>query len=355
VTLAKHIYACRFSLYVEMMRVDAALERSIFNTVRYFDIFGMPVTAVQIWRTLIITEAGAGVRWGGRHIWSLAAVQRALRVSPWLSQHVASAWGYFSLKHPAGKNVAEVQRAVRRRLARHVLAQRKWRILRRAARLLARLPLVRMIGVSGSLALWNTRAQSDLDLFIIVRRGRIWTARLLLLLATQLLGRRRKYWEGQAPDKVCLNHYITDDALAMSPDTRNVYTAMLYVQVVPLAGMPMYWRWREANESWLRRWLMYPPALRLRPRSYVRVGAAGRAVRRWLEGILLEPLGGSFERFAERIQRGAIVEHASRRQGWPRRWGRIKLSDVELAFHPDSEEPAVLRRFGQDPEQGSLL
>ena len=215
--------------------METMLERTIFNTLRYFDLFSMPVTAVQLWRSLIIDPDGsAGVRWGGQHVWPLSAVRQTLAQSPWLKERVASQWGYYALKQSVGESQGAMQRAVRQRLQRHVLAQHKWRIVRRAGRLLARLPLIRMVAVSGSLALWNTRQESDLDLFIVARRGRIWTARLLLLLATQLLGRRRKYWEGQAPDKICLNHYITDGGLSMPTAVRSLYTAMLYLHAVPL-------------------------------------------------------------------------------------------------------------------------
>jgi hypothetical protein len=328
----------------------STLERSIFDTLRYFDIFAMPVTAVQVWRSLVIDRTGSGVRWGGGRAWSLAAVQRALRESPWLAERTVACWGYFALRGSVPLGPDGAQAMVEDRLARHVIAQRKWRLARRAAWFLARLPLVRMIAVTGSLALWNTRPQSDFDLFVVARRGRIWVARLLLLLTTQLLGRRRKYWEGQAPDKVCLNHYITDDALVMPVEIRSIYTAMLYAHAVPLAGGRVYWRWREANGPWLRRWLMFPEAPRVLPRQYVRVGWVSRMLRGWLEGILLEPIGASCNRFAERIQRRAIAEH-----GRAVRRGRIKLSAVELAFHPDSKEAAVLQRFVQDPGQRALL
>lgn len=327
----------------------STLERPIFDTIRYFDILAMPVTAVQIWRALVVDASGTGVRWGGQHVVPLSQVRQTLTTSAWLRKRVVSCWGYWGVR--GADRQRNIGAYVRRRMARHVLAQRKWKILRWVAAVLARLPLVRMIGVTGSLALSNTRPQSDLDLLIVVRRGRIWTARLLLLLVVQLMGRRRRYWEGRAPDKVCLNHYIADDALTMAPAIRSVYTAMLYAHVVPLAGFSTFGHWRAANDVWLRRWLMYPEVPSLAPRQYIRVGASGRMIRRWVENLLLEPTGRALEKWAERVQRRTIAQHTRLRRGW----GRIVLSDTELAFHPDSKEPDVLHRFSEEYGQGRLL
>lgn len=339
----------------------AELEQPIFYTIRYFDIFGLPVTAVQIWRSLIVDRAGTGVRWHGRAAPSLKEVTDMLASSAWLKRRVAACWGYYCLTVAAERH-GGAEQYVRARLKRHRTAQGKWKIARRAARRLARLPLVRMVGVTGSLALSNTQADSDIDLLLVVRRGRIWTARMLLLLAAQLMGRRRTYDDRRAPDKLCLNHFITDDALAMSLGLRSVYTAVLYEHVVPLFGLAVWRRWRAANAVWIKRWLMYPAAPAVAPRQYVRVGAVGRRVRQWAEGWLLEPLGAAVERLAERWQRRAMVRHTARQGAgaWSggrlaARWGRVVLSPNELAFHPDSQAAVVLRRFNEEYGQGQLV
>lgn len=326
------------------------IEQSIFDTIRYFDIFEMPVTATQIWRSLVVDQSGTGVRWHGQQAVSLKQVNEALRQSEWLGEEIVSCWGYYGLKGSVGTRGGGRQRHVRRRLARHVLAQHKWKKARRVVRWLAPLPFVRMVGMTGSLALWHTRPQSDFDLFIVVRKGRIWIARLLLMLVAQLRGRRRKYWEREAPDKVCLNHYVTDDALTMVPRVRSLYTAMLYVRLVPLMGLDMYRRWLVANGTWMRRWLMYPAVPRLAGRQAVHVSGWARVIKRWVESLLLEPIGDVLERGAKRVQRRTILLHTR-----PGRGGRVAVSDTELAFHPDSKEAQVLHRFAEEYGQTQLL
>lgn len=328
-----------------------SLERAIFDTVRYFDVFSMPVTAVQIWRSLIVDGKGAGgVRWRGQHVLSLEQVKGMLRKSSWLSRELENCWGYYCLKQFTGKGKRSVQQYVKRRLNRHVLAQHKWKITRRVVWWLARLPYVRMIGVTGSLALNNTRRESDLDLLIIVKRGRIWTARFFILLVTQLTGRRRKYWDREAPDKICLNHYITDDAMIMSPDIHSLYTAVLYNLTVPLTGRKTYQLWRDENGAWLKRWLMYPVAPLLSSRHAVSVPAYFGRMKGWVEGFLSEPIGELLESGMEKMQRRVIWRH--KQSGWDR---RVHVSSQELAFHPNSKESQVLHKFKEEYGQGRLL
>lgn len=310
----------------------------------------MPVTAVQIWRSLVVTRSGTGVRWQGQRVVSLRQVRQALRESKWLKERTGSCWGYYCPRQAGSGSDGGARKYARRRLGRHILAQDKWKITRRVARLLAPLPFVRMIGVTGSLALAHTRPASDLDLFIIVRRGRIWTARLWLLLVTQLAGRRRKHWNEEAPDKICLNHYIVDSSLTMAVEIRNLYTAVLYARAIPLTGLSMYRHWIAANGQWMRRWLMYPAAPILAGRQAVKTPRLARLMQHWVESLLLEPMGGGLEWAAEKVQRRTMLLHTE-----PGRAGRVVVSDRELAFHPDSKESQVLRRFAEEYGQGRLL
>lgn len=322
--------------------MPSPLEQSIFNTVRYFALFDMPVTAVQIWRVLVLDQEDSRLRWRGQHLPSLAEVRELSADSAWLLQRLGSTWGYFFLR---GR-----EESVKRRLQRHVLAQHKWRLTQRLVRWLAAVPGVCMLAGSGSLALSNTRPASDLDLFVIVRAGRIWTTRLLLLFVAQLLGRRRKYWNEKAPDMLCLNHYITDRSLVMPPAVRNLYTAGLYAHLVPVFGQEFLAPFQAANAAWMKNYLMYPDHISLSPQQAVSLPYSLLVLKRIVESIILEPLGHVLERGAEKVQRYIIARHIQ-----PDHSGRMALSSTELAFHAGSVAPDLLRRFAQDTGQKTLL
>lgn len=327
------------------------LETAVYNTVRYFGMFDMPVTAVQIWRALVVKVAGLPIgrqtRWEGRHVPELREIKKALADSAWLKKRIGARHGYVFLQ---GK-----EDSVRRRLNRHVLAQHKWKITERVVRWLRYVPFVKMLAGSGSLALYNTKRGSDLDLFVVAEKSRIWTTRLLLLAAAQLTGRRRKYWNESAPNKVCLNHYLADDALPIPNPVRNLYAAMLYTHLTPLLGAHVFQNFQRENAPWMRGYLMYPEAPPLLARHGRRISPALLGLKRLAEAVLREPVGDGLERLAEKWQRAVIDRHARLRPVYGGQSGRVALSSTELAFHPDSKVPEILRRFEQDEGQKTLL
>lgn len=318
------------------------LEQAVYNTVRYFDLFDMPVTATQIWQTLLLeTEQGA-VRWGGHKHYRLRDIQDALSFSSWLKGRVGTKWGYVFL---SGK-----EELVRVRLNRHALAQQKWKIARRLARVLSLVPLVKGLAGSGSLAAYNTKTSSDLDFLVIAAKGRIWTARLGLLIASQFLGRRRRHWDRQAPDKLCLNHYVTENSMLVPADIHNVYTVVLYSMLVPVYGEQAVHAFQDQNGSWIRQHIMSPNMPSGSYRYVVCPPQLLLRVKNGIEQILLEPVGDIVEYLAERVQRAVIEKHQPHR-----RPGRVSLSGSELAFHPDTKVPAILAAFNRDPGQRPLL
>lgn len=346
------------------MQGDWYLERAIFDTIRFFSLLDMPVTEVQIWRSLVVARDDAGQRWHGHHAPSLRDIRETLHGSAELKNKVGSLWGYWWLRSAVSREMAEgmtveeaARQYVRRRLTRHALAQQKWKIARRVVRWFELVPLVKMIGGSGSLAWFNTNELSDLDLLVIVKSGRIWTARALLMLISQTLGRRRKYWDEISPDKICLNHYIADEPLLMNRAVRNLYMAQQYNQVVPLTGWEVFNRWLEANQVWLRQYVIYPERPLVPSRLYVQGWPGWEQVKRWLESWLLELPGDWTEAALKRMQLRAIKKHEERREkaGRARGHDRIVITDDELAFHPQTKVPMILNRYYEEEGQKALL
>lgn len=302
----------------------------------------MPVTATQIWQCLIIDSVPGDVRWGGHSYYSLHDIQSTLRTSHWLKSTTETTWGYYTLK---GK-----RSLIRERLNRHAIAQDKWKLTVRIAQWLSLVPFVRALAGSGSLAIDNTKPTSDLDLLVIARKNRIWTARLGLLIVSQLLGRRRKYWNEQAPDMVCLNHYITDGRLAVPYSIQNLYTAIQYTLLVPVYNPEIIKKFQKENDSWMRQYVMTMNDMPLMHRNMIQPNRIGERAKRGIEGLLLEPIGDWVERLAEKIQRYFIQRHQSKVRA-----GRIAVSNYELAFHPDTKVPSILQQFHQDPGQKALF
>lgn len=318
------------------------LEQALYDTVRYWGLFDRPVTAVELWRCLIVESEPNAARWQGQHVPALMEVETTLRESAWLKTKISRQWGYYFQHDREG--IVELY------LTRYRQAQLKWKIMRRIARLLQYVPFVRGIFVTGSLAIMNTNDESDLDLLIVTSPSRIWLTRLLLLFVTQLTGRRRTHWDRKAPDKICLNHYVTEVSLSMARSIRTLYTAMLYTHLVPLTGLDLHAQFQRENGGWLKRFVMYPEVPFIPPAQYLRPWRWLKAVQRGFEIIFQEPLFDGLEHLAEKVQRRVVLQHTV-----PGQAGRIALSAGELAFHPDSKEASILALFHQDEGQRVLL
>jgi hypothetical protein len=142
-------------------------------------------------------------------------------------------------------NIADRQQAV--------LHDKKWHKLLRRVWLLRHIPFVEIAFGSGSLAIGNVDQESDFDILIGARKGRIFTARFFAAIAFGVFGWRRKKMDHHdaAVDKICLNHFMTPVAykLRLSP---NAYWKALYERLVPLYGSPAAIQaFFDANAGWL--------------------------------------------------------------------------------------------------------
>jgi len=105
-------------------------------------------------------------------------------------------------------------------------------------RVLGCLPFVRMVALTGSLAVMNTTRNADFDYMLITVPGRVWTARAFALLFnrfTRLFGHT-----------LCPNLIVSETALAWSG--HDLYYARELCQMIPITGIDVYQKLMKANE-----------------------------------------------------------------------------------------------------------
>ena len=107
--------------------------------------------------------------------------------------------------------------------------------------LIAKLPFVRMVAVTGSLAVENAEAADDIDYLIVTSKGRLWLPRAMTILVVRLGGLRGV--------TLCPNYLLSESALALSE--RDPYTARELFQMRPLIGHDVHARMLAAN-MWCR-------------------------------------------------------------------------------------------------------
>src|SRR6266852_977870 len=198
-----------------------SLRRAILVTVIYADLFDHALTRDEIHRYLIGQAASA------------AEVVAMLEDGAELRCDIAQTEDRFQLR--GRPPLADIRRE------RVAASADLWPVAKRYGAWIARLPLVRLVGVTGALAMNNARPDDDVDLFILVRPGRLWLCRLLVLGVVRLAARRGYV--------LCPNFLLSTDHLRLS--VRNLFTAHEVVQMVPLEPSPWYGAFLEAN-GWVR-------------------------------------------------------------------------------------------------------
>lgn len=143
--------------------------------------------------------------------------------------NISSKNGFYFI---AGREGLIYKRNIRRRIS-----ERKMEIAKKAAKILSFNPFVKMVGVTGSLAMKNAGKFDDLDLIIITKKNRLWTTRILSYLLLKAFDFNiRKPGEANQKDKLCLNMWMDENHLVWSQKGRNIYSAHEILQIIPLVN-----------------------------------------------------------------------------------------------------------------------
>lgn len=229
-----------------------SLQKSILAAIAYFDIFDYPLTSTEIWKYQWRgTDMDSNAEERGSTLSLFQVIDELVKLEK--EGRVASGNGFYFLP---GREAL-----IKMRNLRHVIAYRKWRRALRIIRFLRILPYVRMIAIANTLAYDNADEGSDIDLFIVTAKGRVWTARFFVALFLQLFGLRPT--AKMRRDKICACFFVDEDHLDISklalPGEPDVYLhywiATLWPVFVPehVEGQPsIYEKFFEAN-AWVKK------------------------------------------------------------------------------------------------------
>ena len=219
---------------------------------------------------------------------------------------------------------------VMRKRQQQVLHDKKWRKFLRKSRLFGYVPFVDFVLGAGSMALGTVRLDSDFDVIVAVRQGRMFTARFFAYVMFGILGWRRAKMnhDESASDKICFNHFVTPSSYRLSPP-HQAYWQKLYQNLVPVFGpADLIASFFEANRDWMGMMGNYTDDLR---HKYQNSSTFKNAVEFLLEGFF----GNQTEKILRAIQINKIKRSlALDRLGYK---PRIKYTDEELEFHPDTK------------------
>ena len=149
-----------------------------------------------------------------------------------------------------------------KKLLRKRISAKKIKIADNAAKILSFVPGVKMVAVTGSLAMENSSEDSDIDLMIVTKRGLLWTTRLLAYTAVRLFGiQTRNPGMGEQKNKLCLNIWLDERDLNWPKGDRNIYTAHEIAQIIPIVNKGRTYEMFLMENKWILNF--WPNAVRI--------------------------------------------------------------------------------------------
>ena len=108
---------------------------------------------------------------------------------------------------------------------------------------------IKLVGLSGSIAMMNADLDDDIDLFIISSKNFLFTARFLATIFAIIMGLKRKTEQHKAPNKVCLNLFFDKSNLAVPDNKKTEFVAHEILQMKPIIIKDnIYQKFLEANK-----------------------------------------------------------------------------------------------------------
>lgn len=211
------------------------LKKNILATIAYYDGLNYPLTVFEVWKYLIRSDYYTP---NNDEKITLAQISCQLQDKE-LTKYIEHYNGFYFLK---GRS-----ELVSKRIINGKLSAGKIKRLRFVAGLLRLVPFVRMIAITGALAMKNARVESDWDLFIVTKYKKIWTCRTLVTIFLHLLGKRRH--GKHVADRVCLNFFVTNESLEII--TKDLFSANEYMFLFPLYGQEIHTKFQIKNR-WIK-------------------------------------------------------------------------------------------------------
>lgn len=205
------------------------LERAILETLAYSDVFEYPLRLDEIHRYLPV----------------YIDRQELLAALPLMMGQMGEMDGFYFISDHSGIVDVRKRREIRsQKLMQHAL---------RYGRVLGSLPFIRMVALTGSLAVMNVSKNADFDYMLVAVPGRVWTARAFALLFNRFT---RPFGH-----TLCPNLIVAETALEWP--LHDLYSARELYQMIPITGFDVYQKLLKANE-WAKEFLPNATTLSLR-------------------------------------------------------------------------------------------
>lgn len=291
----------------------------ILKPILYADIFDYPLTFEEVYKFLEVETNPADAQ----KLLDDALEQKIITLQD----------GFYSLAGRAHLSA--------RRQKRFQASEKLWPGAIHYGRWIASLPFVRLVAVTGSLAVNNPRdGVDDIDYLVVTQRGRLWLCRAMIIMLVKYCHRQGVH--------LCPNYLITENVLGFDDD---FFTAREMLQMKPIYGKKHYLKMQQIN-AWIADY--FPQGAPNLDKLNDRLPSGRAAFKQAGEFVLRGGLGDLLERWLQKIQ---ITKHTRRAAQYGARDKVIFTADI-CKGHYNSHNNKTMDAYRQRIEQyanGNLL
>ena len=287
--------------------MSSVLTRAIIKTLFYADIFNFPLTLPEIKKYLIDFKLQDH------------DLSKIIKKIPFISEN--RGFYFFSGR----KNIINL------RFKKEKISLKKLIFARKIARILFFIPTIKLIAITGNLAMLSASDNDDIDLLIMTENKRIWLTRLLCVLILKAIGVYRQPQESQVADKICLNMFLDSDHLTLPTIERDLYCAHEIVQMKPLLFRHGYENILLKKNPWVKKYL---------PNAYEAEYRKGRSLTNLSRCDL--GIDSNFFDFLELLAKKFQLFYMSRRRTTE------VIRDGYLRFHPRDARSPILSAYNKN-------
>jgi len=298
------------------------LKDSILKTIAYFDLFDFPLTAEEI----------------KEYLYNYKNPLHIKEVKGTLSQMIEDGEIEEIKEHFVLRGRSSI---VETRKARKFIAEKLWNRTNLYGQYMRVVPFVRMIAVCNNLAYDNPSQESDIDLFIVIKPGRMWLARFIITVILQFFGVRR--YGNKIAGRFCLSFFVTTNKLSMKDlqiKPEDPYLAYWTKFLSPVYGESVYKDFKDENEMWIEEKYGLKFSDNIKKHMHVSGESGVKKFFEWLFGGLL---GNLIEGLLKKSFKKRTL-HKMKKLG-PE--ASVIVSDDILKFHNHDRRQEYFRKWEQ--------
>lgn len=189
-------------------------------------------------------------------------------------------------------------------------------------------PFLKMVSVCNNLAFGNVDEESDIDLFIVAKKGRLFLVRIFVTFILHFLGVRRH--GNKVSSRFCLSFFVDEEGLnfSMIALKNDVYLAYWICSMVPLINDGIVDKFLNEN-VWAKNYFENVDDFRIKTDRVLKNKWIKNVLRKFLEFVF----NGRFGDFVENRLKKWQLRRANKKAKMVGPGASIVVSDHILKFH----------------------